>query len=56
MLNREEILFTGGYSALSPAAKARESCVLLVEDDRSLRRYLEILLDRGGYKVVTAYA
>jgi CheY-like chemotaxis protein len=28
--------------------------VLLVEDDRSLRRYLEIALQRSGYKVVTA--
>lgn len=54
MLNREEILFTGGYSAQSPAAQARASRVLLVEDDRSLRRYLEILLVRGGYKVMTA--
>lgn len=31
-----------------------ETCVLLVEDDRSLRRYLEILLERAGYKVVSA--
>lgn len=54
MLNREEILFTGGYSAQSAAAQARASRVLLVEDDRSLRRYLEILLVRGGYKVLTA--
>ena len=35
-----------------PAAVAR--CVLLVEDDRSARRYLEVALQRSGYKVITA--
>jgi CheY-like chemotaxis protein len=29
-------------------------CVLLVEDDRSVRRYLEVTLERSGYKVITA--
>jgi DNA-binding response OmpR family regulator len=29
-------------------------CVLLVEDDRSVRRYLEVTLQRSGYQVVTA--
>lgn len=28
--------------------------VLLVEDDRSLRRYLEVVLERGGYDVISA--
>ena len=28
--------------------------VLLVEDDRSVRRYLEVTLQRSGYDVVTA--
>jgi DNA-binding response OmpR family regulator len=28
--------------------------VLLVEDDRSVRRYLEVTLQRSGYQVVTA--
>lgn len=31
-----------------------ETCVLLVEDDRSVRRYLEVTLQRSGYKVITA--
>ncbi len=31
-----------------------KGCVLLVEDDRSVRRYLEVTLQRGGYKVITA--
>ena len=29
-------------------------CVLLVEDDRSARRYLEVTLQRSGYTVITA--
>jgi CheY-like chemotaxis protein len=29
-------------------------CVLLAEDDRALRRFLEVLLARAGYKVVVA--
>lgn len=32
----------------------RPSCVLLVEDDRSVRRYLEVTLQRSGYKVIAA--
>ena len=31
-----------------------QKCVLLVEDDRSVRRYLEVTLQRAGYKVITA--
>ena len=30
------------------------SCVLLVEDDPALRRYLEVVLGRAGYAVVSA--
>ena len=39
-----------------PAAHevADEPRVLLVEDDRSLRRYLEVVLRRAGYDVVVA--
>lgn len=40
------------------AAPAVESVkrqrVLLAEDDRALRRFLEIVLDRAGYKVIPA--
>jgi CheY-like chemotaxis protein len=32
----------------------RQPCVLLVEDDRSVRRYLEVTLHRSGYKVISA--
>lgn len=33
---------------------ALPKCVLLAEDDRSVRRYLEVTLQRAGYKVITA--
>jgi DNA-binding response OmpR family regulator len=33
---------------------SKQACVLLVEDDRSARRYLEVVLQRSGYKVLTA--
>ena len=39
--------------AANDAADSRP-CVLLVEDDRSVRRYLEITLQRSGYRVLTA--
>jgi DNA-binding response OmpR family regulator len=34
--------------------EASKPCVLLVEDDRSLRRYLEVTLQRAGYEVIGA--
>jgi DNA-binding response OmpR family regulator len=38
---------------------AHEDCavrqiILLVEDDRSIRRYLEVILQKAGYMVITA--
>ena len=40
----------------APPAKVPgdQECVLLVEDDPALRRYLEIVLQRAGYEVLTA--
>ena len=35
-------------------AHSHQFCVLLVEDDRSVRRYLEVTLQRSGYRVLTA--
>jgi len=35
------------------AARARAT-VLLAEDDRALRRYMEVVLRRAGYEVLTA--
>lgn len=34
--------------------KALEQSILLVEDDGALRRYLQIVLERAGFSVVTA--
>ena len=46
-----EISGNGLHSAETPAERA---CVLLVEDDPALRRYLEVVLQRAGYEVVSA--
>ncbi len=50
-MNKEE-------SSQSPKPETDQAdgrpCVLLVEDDRSVRRYLEVTLQRSGYRVVTA--
>jgi CheY-like chemotaxis protein len=32
----------------------RQTCVLLAEDDRALRRFLEVVLGRAGYQVISA--
>src|SRR6267378_7910971 len=42
------------HEARDIAEKALKPCVLLVEDDRSVRRYLEVTLQRSGYTVLTA--
>jgi DNA-binding response OmpR family regulator len=39
---------------ISSHERNSQICVLLAEDDRALRRYLEVLLERAGYKVITA--
>ena len=43
-------------SPAQPAIVADQpkGCVLLAEDDRAVRRYLEVTLQRSGYKVITA--
>lgn len=43
---------TASDSAQRSAGK--QMSVLLVEDDRSVRRYLEVTLERSGYKVIAA--
>jgi CheY-like chemotaxis protein len=40
--------------AIHAEAHAARATVLLAEDDRSLRRYLEVILRRAGYEVVAA--
>jgi twitching motility two-component system response regulator PilH len=46
-----EIPCNGLYPAQTPEER---SCVLLVEDDPALRRYLEVVLQRAGYEVASA--
>lgn len=45
---------SGPAQITSAEAAARPFTVLLVEDDRSLRRYLEVVLRREGYDVIVA--
>jgi CheY-like chemotaxis protein len=49
--NKLKISGNGLHSAQSPEQRP---CVLLVEDDPALRRYLEVVLQRAGYDVVPA--
>ena len=44
----------GQNEAMDIAKTSLKPCVLLVEDDRSVRRYLEVTLQRSGYTVITA--
>lgn len=39
---------------LSPASADGRPCVLLAEDDNALRRFLVVVLERAGYKVISA--
>ena len=41
-------------SQLSSTESDGQICVLLAEDDRALRRFLEVTLARAGYRVVPA--
>ena len=51
-MDRELESLTAGHS--QDDAGAHPPSVLLVEDDRSIRRYLEVTLLRSGYKVIAA--
>jgi len=39
---------------LAPTENHRQTSVLLAEDDRALRRFIEVVLERAGYKVFSA--
>jgi CheY-like chemotaxis protein len=51
VLNGLDISDNALHSAQTPEERP---CVLLVEDDPALRRYLEIVLQRAGYAVASA--
>ena len=55
MIAQEEIPNRESHQApVCPPVPVRQPCVLLAEDDRSLRRYLEVVLRRAGYDVLVA--
>ena len=39
---------------LAEPARAPAATILLVEDDRAIRRYLQVILQRAGYEVIVA--
>lgn len=39
---------------MSQTESGRQTRVLLAEDDRALRRFLEVVLERAGYEVIPA--
>ena len=50
----ENTSLTESNDAVPPAESGRRVRVLLAEDDRALRRFLEVVLERAGYKVIPA--
>ncbi len=54
MMIQEEILSNSLSGTADTAGAGKQISVLLVEDDRSLRRYLQIVLERAGYRVLSA--
>ena len=49
---QEKISLPESDARLSRAESGRQTCVLLAEDDRALRRFLEVVLKRAGYQVI----
>lgn len=54
MIRPDELDMPPGNGLHSAQRREDHPCVLLVEDDPALRRYLEIVLQRAGYNVFTA--
>ena len=54
MISPEDLKLAPNHPINSADHSRPPACVLLVEDDPSLRRYLEILIQRAGYEVVCA--
>jgi CheY-like chemotaxis protein len=51
---QEKISLTKSDARLSQTKKDRPTGVLLAEDDRALRRFLQVVLERAGYQVTPA--
>ena len=54
MITPEELEMARDKILHPAAASGNGQCVLLAEDDPALRRYLEVVLQRAGYRVVSA--
>jgi CheY-like chemotaxis protein len=50
----DQISLTEPDARRLPTERGTQACVLLAEDDRALRRFLEVVLERAGYKVISA--
>lgn len=54
MNTSESTTATSFPAAAAVHAQTERGTILLVEDDRSIRRYLEVILSRAGFTVITA--
>jgi CheY-like chemotaxis protein len=54
MIRLDDLEMPTGNGLHSAHPHEERPCVLLVEDDPALRRYLEVVLDRNGYAVLSA--
>jgi DNA-binding response OmpR family regulator len=54
MMLQKNTSLSESNSAVPQAERVRRTRVLLAEDDRALSRFLEVVLDRAGYKVIPA--
>jgi CheY-like chemotaxis protein len=54
MISPEELKLVPGQPITTAKNSPAGACVLLAEDDPALRRYLEIVIQRAGYEVVSA--
>ena len=53
MISPDDLKFPS-HQSIQHASAAAGRCVLLAEDDPALQRYLEVVLQRAGYQVLTA--
>ncbi len=54
MMLQKNTSLSESNSGVPQAERVRRTRVLLAEDDRALRRFLEVVLERAGYKVIPA--
>jgi CheY-like chemotaxis protein len=54
MITQEKVSTARGDAVHPTETTGRARCVLLAEDDAALRRYIEVLLERAGFEVISA--